>query len=44
LILVDNASCNYNSNSILPTSNSNNNSYKEETELAETSVFRISNI
>ncbi|CAG8609497.1 20308_t:CDS:2 [Cetraspora pellucida] len=41
LILVDNASCHYDLNSILPTSNSNNNSYKKETELAKTSVSRI---
>ncbi|CAG8652468.1 22529_t:CDS:2 [Cetraspora pellucida] len=44
LILVDNASCYYNPNSILPTFNSTNNSYKEGTELAKTFVSRISNI
>ncbi|CAG8588372.1 21200_t:CDS:2 [Cetraspora pellucida] len=44
LILVNNTSCYYNSNSILPTSNSNNDSYEEGTELAKISVPRISNI
>ncbi|CAG8648527.1 24033_t:CDS:2 [Cetraspora pellucida] len=44
LILVDNASCHYDPNSILLTFNFNNDSYKEGTELAETSFEQSEDI